>query len=114
MAVTSNFRPSMKMSKIISVENPELYELMISRGESAISTEIDNETMILDIASGVYSGLDPVGTTIWGIIESSVSFTDIVKEILANYEVSEEECVVDLVKFLAKLHKIKLIVVSCS
>ena len=100
------------MSKIISVENPNLQDLVVSRAENAISTELDSETMILDVVSGVYSGLDLVGTTIWELIESPVPFADIVKGLLTTYKVSEEECVGDLIKFLNKLLGINLIVVS--
>ncbi len=99
------------MSKIISIKNPKLHELVISRAESVVSTEIDDETVILDIASGVYSGLDQVGTTIWDMLEEPVPFCNIVKGVLAIYDVPEQECINDLIKFLIRLSEINLIVV---
>ncbi len=99
-----------KMSERISTNNSELNDLTISRAESAISTELDNETIILDTSSGVYSGLDLVGTTIWDTIENPTSFSKIVQTILADYSVSEQECISDLIKFLHKLSDLNLIV----
>ena len=37
---------------------------LIRRAKDAISTELDGETVILNIDTGIYSGLDQVGTTI--------------------------------------------------
>jgi len=99
------------MSVIFDVKDEKLRELIVSRTENAISTEMYDETVILDISSGIYSGLDPVGTTIWTTLERPISFDAIVKVILSTYDVAEEECIRDLVEFLKRLAEINLIVV---
>lgn len=85
--------------------------MVIRRAEDKISTELDEETVILDIASGIYSGLDPVGTTIWNLLEKPVAFIEIVQNILNTYDVSEEQCIVDLIDLLNSLSENELIVV---
>lgn len=107
-----NVHMSVTMSQVFSRDNENLAKLVICRAKDKISTELDGETVILDIASGVYSGLDPVGTTIWNLLEKSVSFTAIVKEIVGTYDVSEDQCISDLCDFLTNLFENGLIVVK--
>lgn len=90
----------------------DVYNLKFLKSSEKLSTELDGETVILDISSGMYSGLDPVGTTIWNILEKEVTFSQIVEEILDNYDVSEEQCINDLIDFLNDLEKNGLIVVQ--
>lgn len=100
------------MSKVFSHDNENLFDLVICRAKDKISTELDGETVILDIASGVYSGLDPVGTAIWNLLENPVAFKAIVEEIVSTYEVSEDQCVSDLSDFLTSLSAAGLIAVQ--
>jgi hypothetical protein len=90
----------------------DLNGLFLCRAKDKISTELDGETVILDISSGVYSGLDPVGTTIWNCLEQPISFHAIVKSVLENYNVSQEQCTSDTLEFLNSLLDNGLIVVS--
>lgn len=95
--------------KDLSRDNEKLYDLVVCRAEDKISTELDGETVILDIASGIYSGLDQVGTTIWNMVEKPVRFGEIVQEIRTIYDVSEEQCTDDLIEFLNALITNKLL-----
>lgn len=99
------------MSQLFSRNNENLQELCVRRDEDKISTELDGETVILDIPSGMYSSLDPVGTTIWNLLETPVAFRTIVGEILNAYDVSEEQCITDVLDFLHNLSERGLIVV---
>lgn len=98
------------MSKLFSLDNPHLRALLLRRADDKLSTELDGETVILDIASGIYSGLDPVGTTIWNLLADKVTFQAIVTEILSTYDVEEEQCTADLCEFLSSLAESGLIV----
>jgi hypothetical protein len=101
----------MPFSKIFTLENKKLDNLILCRGEATISTELEGETVILDLASGVYSGLDEVGTTIWNLLEQPKSFRDVYQGIMAEYAVEEEECQRDLLAFLKDLAGKQLITV---
>lgn len=98
--------------QIFSLSNPHLYEMICWRATSQVSTELDGETVILDVSAGIYSGLDPVGTTVWKLLEVPVSFSKLVETMLNTYEVSKERCVNDLLLFLRELANNKLIDVS--
>ncbi len=100
------------MEKIFTRENKNLSHIVISRAEENISTELEGETIILDIVSGVYSGLNPIGTTIWDMLEKAVTFADICNNILGEYQVDEECCTNDLMEFLNILLEHGLVMVQ--
>ncbi|MCB2216044.1 PqqD family peptide modification chaperone [Desulfofustis glycolicus] len=82
---------------------------LIRRTKDAISTELDGETVILNIDTGIYSGLDQVGTTIWNTLAEPATFFNLKERIMADYEVSEQRCSDDLCAFLDELLKNRLI-----
>ncbi len=100
------------MTQLISRDNERLFEQVLCRKEDKISTELDGETVILDLVSGMYSGLDQVGTTIWNLLEKPIVFKAIVTEIINTYDVTEEQCIADLLDFLNSLLGSGLIVVQ--
>ncbi len=82
---------------------PEDDGRVFRRVKDVISTELDGETVILNIGTGIYSGLDRVGTTIWNALEQPASFLNLKTCIMAAYEVTEEQCNSDLRTFLDEL-----------
>lgn len=94
---------------LFSKDNPELPSVILCRAKDAISTELDGETVILNIETGVYNGLDQVGTTIWNLLEKPASFLDLTEGVMAEYEVEAERCSDDLCSFLNDMLQNKLI-----
>ena len=86
--------------------------LLIRRAKDAISTELDGETVILNIETGIYSGLDQVGTTIWNALAQPATFLSLKERIMADYEVSEQRCSTDLCAFLDELLNNRLITID--
>ena len=78
-------------------------DLRIRRSKEAIFTELDGETVILHMQTGVYSGLDTVGTHLWKQLEKPCSFRQLVDQVMADYEVTEQQCASDICQFLADL-----------
>jgi hypothetical protein len=74
--------------------------------------ELDGEMVLLNLASGVYFGLDPVGTRIWTLIVEQRSPADIVGALTAEYEVDAETCEADVWKLLDALAANELIETS--
>lgn len=97
------------MPTLFSTDNDNLYDIIISRAKDSISTELDGETVILNMETGVYNGLDQVGTTIWNLLENPASIEDLTQGVLAEYDVSREQCTDDLCVFLSDLLTNKLI-----
>lgn len=102
----------MKDHTAINLSNPELSAYKFGRKESSISTELEGETIILDFGSGVYSGLNSIGTFIWNELQEPITFSDLKDKVLDEYEVDDDECVNDLVEFLQDLARNDLLTVA--
>ena len=68
-----------------------------------VSSNMDGETVILSLASGVYYGLDTVGSRIWGLIQKPQRVTAVRDTLLAEYEVIPEQCERELLALLNRL-----------
>lgn len=56
-----------------------------------MARQLGEETVILDLESGTYFGLDPVGARIWQLMKEGKSLLEICEAMLEEYEVSREE-----------------------
>lgn len=74
-----------------------------------ISSDLGGEAVILNLKSGIYHGLNEVGTLIWNLIQTPTTVKDIKAAILAEYEVEAERCDRDLLKLLEDLLAAELI-----
>lgn len=68
-----------------------------------VSCDLAGEAAILNIKSGVYYGLNPVGARIWNLMQEPRKVAEIQNEITNEYEVEPERCARDLVVLLEKL-----------
>lgn len=95
--------------QLVSLDAKELEQSLFKRAAGSISTVLDGETVILDVESGIYSGLNEVGTVVWDLLENQVSIADLREAILRDFDVSPEECSENLLSFLQELADNKLI-----
>jgi hypothetical protein len=65
---------------------------IIVASQNQISSDLVDETVILNLKSGVYHGLNQVGTSVWKLIQQPRNFGEILDALLTEYEVSVEEC----------------------
>jgi Coenzyme PQQ synthesis protein D (PqqD) len=68
-----------------------------------VSCDLAGEAAILNIKSGVYYGLNPVGARIWNLMQEPRKVAEIQNEITNEYEVEPERCARDLAALLEKL-----------
>jgi hypothetical protein len=73
----------------------------IAFSEQVISQEVSGETVLLDLQSECYFGLDAVGTRIWQLIRDSGDLRTIYSTLLEEYEVDETQLQADLEALLA-------------
>ncbi len=85
---------------------------IISRNENMLFSKLDDELVMMSIQNNEYYGLDNIGTRIWEIIEKPISFSDLMKIILDEYEVNESQCKEDILEFLNLLIGKKAIVIK--
>ena len=67
------------------------------------SQEVGGETVLLDLQSESYFGLDEVGTRVWQLLQDSRDMEFIFKTILNEYDVEEEQLRKDLEDLVEKL-----------
>ena len=65
--------------------------------------EVSGETVLLDLASEQYFGLDEVGTRVWQLLNEGQSLDAMLEVLLGEYEVERERLVADVRALLASL-----------
>jgi hypothetical protein len=71
--------------------------------DAVVGAELDGESVLLDVETGTYFGLDPVATDIWRLLRDAQSVDEICARLLDGYEVDPGELRADVVAFLALL-----------
>ncbi|MDJ0616366.1 MAG: lasso peptide biosynthesis PqqD family chaperone [Calothrix sp. MO_192.B10] len=77
-----------------------------------ISSDLAGEAVILQLSTGIYYGLNPVGASIWNLIQQSKTVEEIKNAILEEYEVESEQCESDVLALLQELEAKGLIEVK--
>ena len=70
-----------------------------------LSQEVGGETVLLDLNSETYFGLDEIGTRIWQLIQEHRDLEKIFDIMLAEYNVDEKQLEKDLNELITKLVK---------
>jgi len=71
--------------------------------ESVVCAELDDEMVLLNVETGIYFGLDAVGTRIWALLTQGATEDEIVSQLLDEYEVQPTELRADVSSFLDTL-----------
>jgi hypothetical protein len=68
-----------------------------------VTQEIAGETVVLDLNSESYFGLDQIGTRLWQLLQQQKDFASVTEILLNEYDVEEKQLKKDLEKLLAEL-----------
>lgn len=71
--------------------------------DSVVAAELDDQMVLLNVDTGLYFGLDELGTTIWSLIATGRAESEIVAHILAEYEVQRFQVEQDVLEFIEQL-----------
>ena len=71
--------------------------------ESVMARRVGEETVILDLASGTYFGLDPIGARIWQLMTEGRTLAQICDAIQTEYEVGRPAAEQDLLALAGDL-----------
>ena len=71
--------------------------------KEVLASELGSEYVILNLADGIYYGLDEVGGEIWKLLATPVTVADICRVITASFDVEAGKCREDVVKLLDSL-----------
>ena len=93
----------------MKVENAINLKSMIQRKDDLVSCDLDGETMLMSVKTGKYYGIDPMGSRIWALLETTRSVFEICTVLLAEFDVERQLCERDSLAFLNKLSQENLI-----
>jgi coenzyme PQQ synthesis protein D (PqqD) len=71
--------------------------------EHVMLRQLGDEAVILDMASGSYFGLDPVGARIWQLLVQPMPFAEIAERLALEYDVPPGQAESDVVHFVEEL-----------
>ncbi len=80
--------------------------------EQVMARQVGEETVILDLASGTYFGLDPVGARIWQLMTEGRTLAEVCATMLAEYDVTREEIERDVLGLAKELRAKQLISIA--
>ena len=78
-------------------------ETLVHASPNQVSCDRAGEPAILNLKTGQYYALDPVGATVWKLIDQPRSVASLRDAILAEYEVDAASCERDLCDLLENL-----------
>jgi Coenzyme PQQ synthesis protein D (PqqD) len=76
---------------------------IVAATNEQLTARLDDEVVILGFQSGLYYGLDGVGLLIWDLLQQPRTVADIRDAVVAEYDVTPEQCERDLLRLLDEL-----------
>lgn len=71
--------------------------------EKVVFRELDGETVILNLESGIYFGLDDIGTRMWTLLREHQRLHTVLDLMLAEYDVPEATLQAHLLRLAGEL-----------
>jgi hypothetical protein len=72
---------------------------------SVICRELGGETVLLHLVSGIYYGLDSVGTRVWQLLVEGRTIAGVCEAMLEEYDVSPDVLHDDVVRLVGELRE---------
>lgn len=82
---------------------------IVVASQAQVSSNLQDESVILDVQSGTYYGLNEVGASIWAMIQQPTSVATVQSAIVAEYDVTPDACHQDVLDLLHQLMEIGLV-----
>jgi hypothetical protein len=80
-------------------------DTIVGAASDQVSCDLDGEAAILNLKSGTYFGLDPVGAFVWNQLATPRPVSTIATAMLEHYDVEPERCRSDLLVLLSQLNE---------
>ena len=84
----------------------------ITISKQVLAQELAGETVLLDLASESYFGLDAVGTRVWQLLNEGMGQAGLIDIMLEEYEVKREVLEKDVSELLGRLREAGLIEIA--
>ena len=87
---------------------------LFSRATDQVSADLNGDMAILNLQTKTYFGLAGVGAFIWQGLEVPTDFASLAQVVVAEFNVEERQCRVDLAIFIEKLYSLGLLNISAG
>ncbi len=87
----------------MKVQETILENLATAVPQSVLFQTVDGGVVLLDIVSGDYYGLNEVGSRIWTLLQEGRSPGEVLRVLLSDYSLPEEDLRSDIQQFLQQL-----------
>lgn len=102
----------MKIQKLSSLPAEDLEKYSFKHESGILSTDINGESVVMNLMTGQYSSFNPVGTVIWSALTEEKCFTKVLELVLDRFEVEREIATGELIEFLDMLLEKKMITIT--
>jgi Coenzyme PQQ synthesis protein D (PqqD) len=75
----------------------------VTAAPELLASDLAGELVLLNLADGVYYGLDAVGAHIWRLLDTPRTVRALVDDVVALYTVDRTRCEDDVLSFLGDL-----------
>jgi hypothetical protein len=73
--------------------------------EDVLFQELQGEAVLLNLKTGVYLGLNQVGTRIWQLLQEDGALQRVMDVMLQEYDVAQEKLQTDLLNLVGQMEK---------
>lgn len=87
----------------MNISDTSLMSSRIIANKRSAACDLEGEMVILNLDSGIYFGLNPVGAAIWNYVQSERSLEDIVGYLLVEYQVDRARCETEVISLLHQM-----------
>lgn len=84
-------------------------DTVVVQTENLLSSELDDDTVLMGVTQAAYYGLDSTGQHIWKLIAEPRQVSEVCDALIAEYEVDRTTCEEKVCSFLNDLSKEGLI-----
>jgi len=75
----------------------------VVRFQTLMTAPVDNEIVILSLASNHYVGLDQIGRRIWELLEAPRRLDDLCRQLAGEFDATAEQIAADVLPFIVQL-----------
>ncbi|MDB6130441.1 MAG: hypothetical protein JWM04_1548 [Verrucomicrobiales bacterium] len=73
-----------------------------------LSTELNGQSVIMNVDTGTYYSLNPVGSVIWRVIQEPATLRQVSDQVIAEFDVDAVRAQADVIKLVQDLVASKL------
>lgn len=77
----------------------------IRQSSGVLFNQVDDDLVMMDVEKGSYFGVNAVGAAIWNMIAEPIRIQDVIRQLLEQYDVTEEVCRQETLAFLEQAHE---------